>query len=89
MKINWVIRFKNPVFWFQIGVAIFTPILVYFGVNWEEMVTWGKLLNLLSEAVQNPVVVISVILSVWNAVHDPTTPGLGDSKLVMGDESCE
>lgn len=83
MKINWKVRFKNPVFIANLLLAIFVPILAYFGLKWEDMTTWAALGGILLEAIQNPVVVVAVIVSVWNAVNDPTTAGLGDSSQAL------
>jgi len=79
MKINWRIRLKNPIFLIQILCGFFGPIFAYFGLVWEDMKTWGCLLNVLIKAIQNPVVVVAVLISVFNAVTDPTTKGMGDS----------
>lgn len=79
MKINWKVRLKNPVFWVQVAVAVFVPILAYFGLNWSEMTTWASIGSLLWQAIQNPVVVVSVVVSVYNACIDPTTKGINDS----------
>ena len=84
MKINWKVRFKNPVFWAEIAVAILLPILTYFGLKWEDMTTWAALGNLFVEAVKNPVVVVAVIVSLWNAITDPTTKGISDSTRALG-----
>lgn len=83
MKINWKVRFKNPVFIANLVLAVILPILAYFGFKWEDMTTWAALGNLFVEAVKNPVIVVSVIVSVWNAINDPTTAGLSDSKNAM------
>ena len=83
MKINWKIRFKNPIFIIQILLAIITPMLAYFGLAWEEMTTWASIGTLLWDAVKNPVVVVAVLVSVWNAVNDPTTSGVGDSAQAL------
>ena len=83
MKINWLIRFKNPTFIVSILMAIFMPILAYFGMNWNEMTTWGAIWDLLVEAIKNPVVVVAVIVSVYNAIIDPTTKGISDSKRAL------
>ena len=37
MKINWKVRFKNPVFWFNLAASIFLPMLACLGFNWEDM----------------------------------------------------
>ena len=83
MKINWKVRFKNPVFIANLLMAILLPILTYLGLSWNDMTTWAALGNVFVEAVKNPVVVVSVIVSVWNAINDPTTAGLSDSQNAM------
>lgn len=83
MQINWVVRVKNPVFWRNIVVSIIAPILAYMGVSWNDMTTWGVVIDLLGQAVSNPVVVVSVLCSVWNAINDPTTAGDSDSTTAM------
>ncbi|MBR5486001.1 MAG: phage holin [Oscillospiraceae bacterium] len=83
MKINWKVRLKNPVFWVQIAAALFVPILAYFGLSWEDMTTWGAIAEVLKRAVQNPVVLLSAGVSVFNAVTDPTTCGICDSSRAM------
>ena len=65
----------------QVVLAIFMPVLVYFGVEWEQLTTWSAVFSLLWQAIKNPVVVVSVIVSIWNTVTDPTTCGPGDSAL--------
>lgn len=83
MKINWTVRFKNPVFWRNIAIAIVAPILAYFGLNWEQITTWAALGNLFTQAAANPVVMVAVLVSVWNAINDPTTEGDSDSKQAL------
>lgn len=83
MKINWQVRFKNPLWWAQIAGAIILPVLAYFGICWEDMTSWRALWELAIRAVQNPVVVVSVVVSVFNALTDPTTAGIGDSNRAM------
>lgn len=83
MKINWKVRFKNPAFWVQVVVAIFVPMLAYFGLNWSDMTTWAAIGQVLIDAVKNPVVMLSAAVSVWNAATDPTTKGFGDSARAL------
>ena len=83
MKINWKVRFNNPVFWRNIAIAIVAPILAYFGLNWYQITTWAALGDLFTQAAANPVIIVSVIVSVWNAINDPTTAGDSDSKQAM------
>ena len=83
MKINWKVRAKNPVFWANIIAAILLPILAYLGLSWEDMTSWAALGGILVEAVKNPVILVSVVVSVWNALNDPTTAGISDSNQAM------
>lgn len=83
MNINWKVRLRNPVFIAQILASFIVPILAYFGLRWEDMTSWSALWKLLVDAVQNPVIIVSVIVSVWNAINDPTTAGLADSNRAL------
>ncbi len=83
MKINWKVRLKNPVFWVGLAVAIVLPILTSLGMSWEDMTTWAALGSALLQAVKNPVILVSVLVSVWNAINDPTTKGLSDSAQAL------
>lgn len=83
MQINLKVRAKNPVFWAQIAVAVITPVLVGLGVQWEDMTSWVTLGDALYKAVLNPVIVVSIIVSVWTAITDPTTSGISDSSQAM------
>lgn len=80
MKINWKVRFKNPVFIANLAIAIVLPILAYMGMSWDEVTSWSIFGKLLFGAIQNPVIVVAIIVSVWNALNDPTTKGLSDSE---------
>ena len=83
MKVNWKVRFKNPVFIAQLILSVLTPILAYAGLTVQDITTWGTLGNLLVSAVSNPYVLGLVIVSVWNAVNDPTTAGVSDSSNAL------
>ncbi len=83
MSINWKVRIKNPVFWAQVAVAIVAPILAGLGLQWEDMTTWAAFGDALFKAVMNPVIVVSVIVSLWGIINDPTTKGLSDSAQAM------
>ena len=83
MKINWKVRFRNPYFWVQIGVTILTTIFAYLGLSVEDLTTWGKVGQVLLEAVSNPYILGVVVVSVFNAIQDPTTKGLSDSEKAL------
>ena len=80
---NLKVRFKNPVFIAQMVLAVLTPILAYAGLTVQDITTWKSLGDLILGALSNPYVLGLVAVSVWNALTDPTTAGLGDSRLAM------
>lgn len=83
MSINWKVRFKNPMFWAGIVVVLISTILTQLGMSWDEITTWAKLGDVLLTAVSNPVVVVAIIGAVFNAINDPTTYGISDSKNAL------
>lgn len=83
---NFKIRFKNPIFVAQVVLAIILPILAYAGLTVQDLTSWGALGELLVEAISNPYVLGLVIVSVWNAVNDPTTSGISDSARALSYE---
>ena len=76
---NIKVRVKNLVFWVQILLSI----LAYAGLTTQDLTTWDKLGEVLIMALSNPYVLGLVALSVWNALNDPTTKGITDSKRAM------
>lgn len=83
MKVNWKVRFKNPVFWAQVILAVLTPIFAYFGLNGADITSWEMLGKTLLSAIANPYVCVTVVISVFNAVNDPTTKGMSDSAQAL------
>ena len=83
MNINWKVRMKNPVFWAQVAVAIVAPILAGLGLEWADITTWTAFGDALFRAIANPVIVVSVIVSLWGIINDPTTKGLSDSAQAL------
>jgi phi LC3 family holin len=83
MKINWKVRFKNPVFLAQLGLSVLTPILAYAGLTLADMTTWSAVGQIFVDAISNPYVLGLVAVSVWNALNDPTTAGVKDSEQAM------
>lgn len=80
---NWKVRFKNPLFFAQIILAVLTPILAYAGLTVKDLTTWQALGDLLMGALSNPYVLGLVVVSVFNAVTDPTTSGVADSEQAL------
>ena len=83
MGINWKIRIKNPIWWAQMLLAVLTPILAYAGLTTSDITTWAALGGLLLGAISNPYVLGMVLVSVWNAINDPTTSGITDSAQAL------
>lgn len=81
--INLKVRFKNPVFIAQLFLSVLTPILAYAGLTVADLTTWSALGQVLIDAIMNPYVLGLVVVSVWNALNDPTTAGLKDSAQAM------
>ena len=80
---NWKVRFKNPLFIAQMILAVLTPILAYAGLTVKDLTTWQVLGDLLMGALSNPYVLGLVVVSVFNAVTDPTTSGVKDSEQAL------
>ena len=80
---NLKVRFRNPVFIAQLFLSVLRPVLTYSGLTVQDITTWQTLGNLLYNALGNPYVLGLIAVSVWNALTDPTTAGLGDSSRAM------
>lgn len=80
---NLKVRFKNPVFIAQLVLAILAPILTYAGLTFQDLTSWDALGKLLLGAISNPYVLGLIAVSVWNALNDPTTSGIKDSKRAL------
>ena len=80
---NLKVRFRNPIFLAQLFLSVLMPVLTYSGLTVQDITTWQTLGNLLYNALGNPYVLGLITVSVWNALTDPTTAGLGDSNRAM------
>jgi len=80
---NLKVRFKNPIFIAQLILSILTPILAYAGLTLQDLTSWQMLGNTLLNAINNPYVFGLIIVSIWNALNDPTTAGIKDSVQAM------
>ncbi|MEE1351669.1 MAG: phage holin [Clostridia bacterium] len=81
--INWKVRFKNPVFYVQLVISVMSPIFAYLGITAKDITTWGSLLDIFKQALSNPYILSLIAVSIYNAVVDPTTQGIGDSKRAI------
>lgn len=80
---NLKVRFRNPIFIAQFILAILTPILAYAGLTVQDLTSWQALGEILFNAIQNPYVIGLIVISIWNALNDPTTAGVTDSAQAM------
>lgn len=83
MKLNLKVRIKNPVFWAHVIGAFFVPILAHTGLNWNQIDSWPMLFSLVSGAFASPALLVSIVISIWNFIVDPTTKGLSDSEQAL------
>lgn len=81
--INWKVRMRNSMFWAQILLSVIMPILAYLGLTAEDLSSWSVLGEVLIKAVSSPYILSLVIVSVYNAITDPTTTGFTDSKRAL------
>lgn len=79
MKINFLVRAKNPWFW----VGLFSTILAAMGVSPEMFTSWGAVLDAIRSLLSNPFQIGCVVLAVLGVFVDPTTDGIGDSTRAM------
>lgn len=77
---NLKVRFKNPVFWLQLFLAIAAPIGAYYGITGADLTTWSALFDVIGNALSNPFVLFTIVIALWNALNDPTTAGVTDSR---------
>lgn len=83
MDINWQVRIHNPVWWAQVFLAIASPILAYYGINFKDFTTWKSVFNTLLNALKNPYVLGLIAINVINTINDPTTKGFSDSQRAL------
>jgi phi LC3 family holin len=83
MKINIPVRFKNPWFW----VGLCGTILAAMGVSPEMFTSWGAVWEAVVNLINNPFMLVSVVLAVLGVFVDPTTSGISDSKRAMSYKS--
>ena len=79
MKINFLVRAKNPWFW----VGLFGTIMAAMGVSPEMFTSWGAVLDAIRSLCSNPFQIGCVVLAVLGVFVDPTTAGFGDSTRAM------
>ena len=79
MKINFIVRAKNPWFWIGLGGTI----LAAMGVSPEMFTSWGAVWDAIRSLFSNPFQIGCVVLAVLGVFVDPTTAGVGDSARAL------
>lgn len=79
MKINWLVRVKNPNFW----IGLIGIVLVAMGVDASMFTSWQIVWDSFISLVKNPFMLGAVALAVWGYVQDFTTKGVCDTKLAL------
>ena len=82
-KINWTVRKQNPMFYVQILLSVFIPVLAYLGINWSDVTTWDTFFQVILSAVSNPYCLSIVAVSLFNTVVDSSSLGVNDSNHVL------
>lgn len=78
MKVNWKIRLKDPTFWVTLVpelVLCIQAVLYVFDLKVD--------LSDLGNRVVAAIDAVFIVLTTLGIIRDPTTDGLGDSKLAM------
>ncbi|MDO4745424.1 MAG: phage holin [Bacillota bacterium] len=79
MKINWLVRIKNPNFW----IGLVAVILMAMGVDASMFTTWSSVLDAIKGLFSNPFMLAAVVVALWGYVQDFTTKGTGDTALAL------
>lgn len=83
IKINWKLRGQNPMFYVQVILSFFIPVLGYLGLNWSDVTTWDSFFHVVFSALSNPYCLSIAAVSVFNAIVDSSSPGISDSEHVL------
>lgn len=79
LKMNLVVRMKNP--WFWVGIA--GTVLVAMGVSPETLNSWAAVRDAFVSLIRNPYMLGCVALALLGNFVDPTTSGIGDSTQAL------
>lgn len=77
--INWIVRFKHPMFWTGLIALFFATI----GVDVTTLTSWPLLIGCLKDFIGNPFAIGCVIVAVIGYITDHTTKGIKDSENAM------
>lgn len=76
MNINWKVRLKNPVFWTTVIPAVIGAVYAVLGAL-------GIVAPIGESEILNLAAVLIGVLTTLGVLVDPTTAGIGDSRMAM------
>lgn len=82
-KINWRVRFADPMNIIRFVMVVIAPVLTYYGLTGADITSWGVLFGTLGKALSNPYVLGTVAVSFYGWLVDPTTANTSDSKEAL------
>lgn len=82
-KINWKIRFKNPVVWMLLVINLATTIFASTGLVLTMDTTWENVIKALISVFTKPYVFFAAISALVGIIIDPTTHGFKDSDIAL------
>lgn len=74
MKIDWLVRIKNPYFW----IGLFALFISTLNIDLSKMTDWHMLYGEIIIFVKSPFLVFSFIVAFIGYINNPTTKGLSD-----------
>lgn len=83
LGLNWKIRFNNPTAIGQMFVSIFLPVLIYLGIDWQNLTTWASVGNALFDIIKNPIAIVLIIVNFYVTMIDGTSTGASDSAQAL------
>lgn len=86
LGINWKVRFNNPTAVVQMIVSIFLPVLIYIGIDWQNLTTWASVGTALLDILKNPIAIALIIVNFYTTMIDGTSTGPSDSTQAMSYE---
>lgn len=85
-KWNLKIRFnwrENKTFIIRFVIAVFLPVLAYYGYKAEDLTSWATVWDIIVRALSNPYVLVTMVVNALNIIPDPTSKGLSDSENAL------
>lgn len=83
LGLNWKVRFNNPTAIGQMIVSIFLPVLIYLGIDWQSLTTWGSVGSALFDIISNPVAIVLILINFYVTMIDSTSTGASDSAQAL------